>query len=245
MAILLVLLIHWLFQTSVASQTVKHRPMSGHRMEEFLKPMRSLQIILRPEWRRNSRTEANELAVTIRKALDYLSANDVPIQIFPENKRTPTLYYATRHVPNRVSWLLFSVTPLNSDPIPMALLINSCIGWSNRVVHSVIFRDLINVVVINLRSSHAGGYGFDLALPREIAPFYFMVFEWVPCTNELSDYVWAFDVSDGETSHRIVNLPEYFKMAEQEGIDAVVKHVNLFRKDFHGERLLIHPHSHF
>ena len=199
--------------------------------------MRSLQIFFRLEERKYSPTEDKALTVPFLKALDYLAANDVPIQIFSKRKRPPAIQ-PTRHAQNRISWLVFIVTSVNSKPVPIWKLISSVQDWSNTAVTSAMFDHLINIVVVHLRASHTEGHGgFNLYLHREHSPFYLMVFNWMCVASNFSHDVWAYDVWLHNIRQRIIGMPEYFKMAEQEGIDGIVKHVTGIRKDFQGDSL--------
>ena len=75
--------------TSVSQNTKSTTDVSGHSMDEFLRPMRNFQIIIRLEERCYLTHEAKAVEVPFRKALDYLKDNDVPIQIFSKSGTSP------------------------------------------------------------------------------------------------------------------------------------------------------------
>ena len=125
MALLAVLLIVLLLQFYTTSPN-PHSAVTGvYSMEQFLKPLRNLQIIVRLESKQHLATEREALAVPLQKTLDYLKENDVPIQIFSTNDRTPTLGSALRYARNRFSWVSFIVVA-RTEPLSMMDILNSC-----------------------------------------------------------------------------------------------------------------------
>ena len=169
--------------------------------------MRSLHILFRLEERKYSATEDKALAVPFLQALDYLAVNDVPIQICSKRKSPPTIH-PTRHAQNRISWLVFIIVPsLNLKPVPSYMEVDKQRSdWANPAITSAMFDHLINIVVVSLRASNAEGHNrFNLKLYCEHTPFYLTVFNWVSVASHFH-----------KSSQRIVGMPGYFKMAEQE-----------------------------
>ena len=82
---------------------------------------------------------------------------------------------------------------------------------------------------------------FDLYVKRRFTPFHLMVFDWSDSAKKFHEFVWGFDVWFSEKSQRILEMPAYFPLVSQHGIETVVQHVSRVRKDFHGDRLSIQP----
>ena len=217
----------------------------NNSIEDLLRPMRNLQVIIRLQERGYLPSERKVLEFPLQLTLDFLHGNNAPFQIVSDNMRNPALDFHARYVDNRVSWLVFLVASETSEKIRMKNILWSCVVWSAEGTEyiareqSVLEKHLINALVLD--SSGSGHSGFDLSLYRTLTPFYFMVFNWIPSVRKFVQPPWAFDVWFGKTSHRVIEMPWYFSLAEQQGIDGVIRNVSRARKDFQGDRLPIYP----
>ena len=228
--------------TACAAKESQPDDTEKNSIEDLLRPMKGLQIIIRLDDRYDSSPSAAEaLELPLQFTLDFLQHNLVPFQIVSHEMRKPTLDFAPRHVHNQVSWLLFLSTSQSGTQIPMMFIIESCYYWSNKAVWFVLEKHLINVLVLNSRTPSDVQGRFDLFLYRECTPFYLVVFNWITPLRKFVRNVWAYDVGFEKTRQRIIEMPWYFTMAAQEGIEAVVQNVSRTRKDFHGDRIQIYP----
>ena len=232
--------------TSATTAVKGSRPNGDEKpgMEDLLRPMKRLQVIIRLDERFDSSPSAAQaLESPLQLALDFLQDNHVPFQIVSHEMRKPTLDFAPRHVQSQVSWLLFLPVTQPGQQIPVRNIAYSCSYWSNRVVWFVLEKHLINVLVLKLKAPLDGQDDdrFDLLHYREETPFYLVVFNWITPLGKFVQKVWAYDVGFDKTRERIIEMPWYFNVAEQEGIEAVVQNISRTRKDFHGDRIQIYP----
>ena len=204
-------------------------------LEDLLRPMRNLQIIIRPDEQTGLPPEFQALlAQAVKISLNYLNVHLVPVQLV--SSTIPTTSYHSRYVENQVSWVVFLPAYPRDQVMLVAEILGKCCYWKGVILKPAILHHLIHAVILD----NAGYFvRWNMFVAREFTPFYLVVFYFPFLRASSLDHVWAFDVWFDETNKRVIDVPQYFSLAEKEGIHAAVKHVNSARKDFLGTRLIV------
>ena len=213
---------------------------SGHRIQEFLAPLQGSHIIIRmPEQYFASRKDTDLL---LSLTISTVIGNGMPLQIFSNLKRAPA-DHASRHLQNQVAWLVITGGLEEAEPIRPGAIINSCFSRPIQYEFFGLYRDLVYLISPDDdRQSELR----DIYVRSCFTPFYFVVVRWSIAKSDSSVRAvrlvvnWAFDVCYDAGNCRMVQIRNYFDLAN-EGIFVVVQSLTSARKNFGGELVTVAP----
>ena len=211
---------------------------------DLFKHLRNLEIIIL--FPKDYPVTQEELRSSLEKPVGRLMENDIPTQIYTRRGwgRGPPLRPA-RYIDHRIAWVVLVTVSHRLPWLALTYVLSCCQDWPDRVISSVMSRDLLHVIRVHnsvIPSSHTF---LDPYVMRCWTPYYLVMLDWLqPLDHILTESARLHNVCYDVNHCRLIAMPQYF-LTFKGGMDAHLTHVSGLERSFQGYRVTIRPETNY
>ena len=211
-------------------------------MLDLLEPQLRLQITIRiPDYY----FVASELPSLVKSTIEFFLSEKTPFRLFYNfipGKPQSDVSRSPRFTQNLAVWLVFYSIQRKSDVLDLDMVMSSCSLGTLFGFSTTVHRDFIQVIVDDSAVAEPWSGACKSSIDRAYVPLYLVTLSWSGTHFRSDDALLVRETcgwNDDSSFSIVANLIP--KMKESNGIERLLKHIRLEKKDFRGRKVNVCP----